>query len=365
MQRQDLRSSYLDLTPDPDIVDDLLAHASDEQVAALPRLGLAVIGPEAFGLGVAGNLAQRLAADGLRIVGMQARWLTEDDTAAMFVPGWLPERFRWWMIQRRWTSGHSAALLVSPDDTTEAGATLSANKGYRIPTEASPGTWRGDFPSINGVLDLLHTADSPAHVLRNAWPFFTSAQLCAAADAVTAGTALSPGQVADDLRAWEQPGQCRPFELVYLQLLHRLLAQADGTAAADLRADLSASARVIGADHCLRTEHSREPKPPARALAKVNDLTERSTGRLASPLIPAWGPQLRSVITRVAEYARTTPGTSAWLDPLTDLPGARHRQWDRIIAALQAERLVANDWDALILLTTLYYTDQELVHLLP
>jgi len=171
----DLLEKYSDITPDNGLCIDFLSLAGPTEIRNLDYLGLILITPETFILGRVDQLLRRFDLDGLIPIDCAViDTLSEDQVSYMFIPNWIPERFRWWLFSNRFKLGPTAAILVTHLGDMNIHTKLAKTKGFRIPMKASEGTWRRDFGAINGVLNLVHTADNPAYVLRNGGPFFST-----------------------------------------------------------------------------------------------------------------------------------------------------------------------------------------------
>lgn len=332
-----LRQAFLQSTPDPEVCDRFLAVASPDLLPNLDRLGLILIGPETFALGVTRPLLAAIDAAGFLPVdlALQDR-LSQEQVATMFFPTWVPQRFRWWMIEQRFSMGHTAALLVTHRSGDAIGDRLREAKGYRIPRLARDGTWRKDLGAINGVLNLVHTADGPVDVLRNTAPFFAPERLAAALER---GPAMQSGAMpalqwsalsSYGLMGFDQPtGWCASFLTVYFKVLRRLLAQ-----------------EWIAAPHPL-----------------LEAAQERIAPLLLLPLPPD-GPQTHAVIQAIRAVARCEAVCSGITQQLvrllTHLREAPQVEWDRWLGRFAEAGLRLDPWEKLILITTLYYADVEL-----
>jgi nucleoside diphosphate kinase len=117
---------------------------------------------------------------------------------------------------------------------------VKAMKGDAEPARAAPGTIRRDLGSINAVLSLLHTSDSPA----------ASARECAFLTGRTVPGEFAPAPGLDDvitLLDSTQPRETRGFREVLAAVRGRVLARlwADLPAAGrELACDLTAKGRI-------------------------------------------------------------------------------------------------------------------------
>lgn len=337
MKRAELLSAYAKLTPDIERAEAFVALAGDEALTNCPSVGLAIIAPESFGLGVAGPLLRRIAGEGWQLRALEVRQLAAEDASAMFVPGWVPERFRWWMIQRRFELGPSAFLVLTRPGIPDAGAALGARKGHRIPALAKDDTWRGSFPSINGVLDLVHTSDDFPYVLRNSLPAIDVATLVrvVADPDDAAGSSLSIDDAVRRVIPYETPGTFDTFEVCYVRVLARMAACEPGRFAC-----LTLAEELLAAVRVRRRGEDESTAWPARPPVSV----------------------LREFIGRVAVESSGS-AMERDLKLLTDLAHAPQVRWVDELARLRLRGFVNGPVEEHILATTLYYADQELTHL--
>lgn len=338
MKKQELFEQFRQITPDIDYCQRFLQLATDEEMEQMLHLGLILIAPESFALSVADKLIDHISSCGFQAIDLTVvDPLTEDELASMFIPGWVPERFRFWLIQRRFMMGPTAAIAVTHGGTQPIGDFLKLHKGYRIPSQAEAGTWRAELPSINGVMNLIHTADQPAHVLRNGAPFFTAERLARALRKVCAirgGT--DEGLDWESLKRYGLAGyqpatpKCGSFFEVYFRLLQRLLA-----------------------GQWCRTAHPlfiAAQEQMARVLRSASKADLRGGTLTTFEAIAA--------AAQCAEHCE--PPVGQLLRLLTRLDKAQQVAWDRVLPQVQSAGVSLDRWENLILLTTLYYTDQEL-----
>jgi hypothetical protein len=338
MKKQDLLEQFRQITPDVDYCQRFLQLATDDEVEQLRHLGLILIAPESFALRVVDQLIDRISRSGFIALDLVVvDRLTEDELAAMFIPGWIPERFRFWLIQRRFMMGPTAAIPVTHFGTEDIAESLKSRKGYRIPAQAEPGTWRAELPSINGVLNLLHTADDPAYVLRNAAPFFSAERhvrvlrkMCAIRSGADQGLdweALKRYGLAGYQAATRK---CGSFFEVYFALLQRLLSR-----------------------QWERTQHPLFVAAQDQ-IAKV--LRSEVESDLRGGTLTTF--EAIAAVAKCTEYCESHVAHLIRL--LAQLDQAHKVAWDRVLPQVEATGVSLDDWEKLILLTTLYYTDQEL-----
>lgn len=338
MKTEELLEQFRRITPDDGYCNQFVSLADEQEIDDIEHLGLVLVAPETFALGVTSALCDKIKESGFHPVDLAvADALTEEEVAAMFIPGWIPERYRFWLIQRRFMMGPTAAILVTHHGSEPIGDLLQRAKGYRIPIKAVAGTWRGDLPSINGVMNLVHTADAAPYVLRNGAPFFPPERLVMAlrrVAAIRSGRAQPLGW--EDIKHYALAGyargdtRCGSFFQVYFRSLARLLARQWARA---------------------RHPHLEE------ALGSINALVG---SRGHEDLLGGTGATLRAIqaTSRCEHLCEPPAGTLIRL--LTHLHRAHLVRWDRVLPEFAAAQVTLDRWETLILFSTLYYTDQEL-----
>lgn len=334
MSKASLRAAYLETIPDIEPCDALLALTAEEELRDLPYIGLILLAPETFALGCALPLIRRLESDGFVPLDVAiADPLSEDQIAAMFVPSMQPRRYRFWLIASRFQMGPTAALLVTHPDAEPTGSILQRRKGHRLPIRADIGTWRGDFGAISGVLNLIHTADEPIHMIRQSAPFFSAERVSRALTNAGAfrRTHEKPAFRWSDVARYsvlpfERPNSsCRSFRSVYLAVLRRIIAV-----------------------------EWLETRDPDFAVA------ERELAAVAKVAATSTGSQCWNLPATSAVAARSRSAFHTILAALLDVESMPNVAWDRELARLLAAGIGIDPWEKLILLSTLYYADEEI-----
>ena len=127
---------------------------------------LILVKPDAVQRGLIGEVLGRLEARGLRIVGLQLmhvdealarRHYAEHDGKPFFAP----------LVDYITSSPLVAAVLEGPDAIAAARQTMGATR----PTEAAPGTIRGDL-GLEVGRNLVHGSDGPESAAREIALFF-------------------------------------------------------------------------------------------------------------------------------------------------------------------------------------------------
>lgn len=133
-----------------------------------PERTLVLVKPDGVKRGLAGEILSRLERKTLKIVAARLLVVTEETAARHyaehqgkpFYPG----------LVRHITSGPVLALAV---EGRSAIAVVRAITGATNPSQAAPGTVRGDFGSAM-TPNLIHASDSPSSAARELALFFTA-----------------------------------------------------------------------------------------------------------------------------------------------------------------------------------------------
>lgn len=133
---------------------------------------LIIVKPDAVQRGLTGEIIKRFEARGLKIIGMKLMQIDRE----------LAERHYDTHRERPFFSGlveyiTAAPVVVMALEGTEAIAAARATIGATKPTEAAPGSIRGDFGLEIGR-NLVHGSDSVENGEIEVGNFFSEAELC-------------------------------------------------------------------------------------------------------------------------------------------------------------------------------------------
>ena len=267
----------------------------------------ALIGPDAVArhLGVA--VLERIEAAGFAPAAWRVLWHRPDDLDSFhernITRAWQAYHYR--LVDQVFAFGPSVALLLAdqrPAGRPDGYQRLRQAKGESEPALAAPGTIRGDLGSINGMLALMHSADSPADSAREALVF--------------AGPDGLAGRDAGDLRSvlgllqLSRPREDRGYREVLAGLRARALAAAWDDLPRPVRK--TASAMLDGGPGELAAPGSGERLagllPDAHPLASLlgADFTPGSPG----PGLERAGLVLATLGTRIDEWESLVLATS-------------------------------------------------------
>ncbi len=123
--------------------------------------------PDAVERGLAGEIIARLERKGLRLSALALRHLDED-TARQHYAEHEGKPFFDGLVSFLTRSPLVAMVVEGPDDTWRVVRTLM---GVTNPTEAAPGTIRGDLATLLGE-NLVHGSDGPEAAAREISLFF-------------------------------------------------------------------------------------------------------------------------------------------------------------------------------------------------
>lgn len=117
-----------------------------------------------------------LAAVGFEPSGWRVLWFRPDDLDSFhernIANAW--EAYRYRLVDQLFAFGPAIALLmtdVRPQASQDSHDRLRLVKGPSDPARSEPGTIRADFRSINAMLALMHSSDSPADSVRESAVF--------------------------------------------------------------------------------------------------------------------------------------------------------------------------------------------------
>ena len=338
MRGDDLVRAYRQITPDSEPCEAFLRAAHLQDFTEMAHFGLVLIAPECFAVGTACALADKMHELGLIPLDVELiDRLGDEAISAMFVPGWIPSRYRFWLVQRRFRIGATAAVLVTHVGSRPIAEVLASAKGDRIPRLAAVSTWRGDLPSVNGVLNLVHTADGPEYVVRNGIPFFTAQRLASA------------------FHSARQIRNGRPAELTWARIRQNVLLAYDcqtRVCPSFFSAYFTLLARILSLEwlsrKCSKVESAQQAT--ARALSESD---------LKSGSLPTRRDAIRAVADLYSERTRIGTPREKLATALISLDLAASVDWDtKLQQLLNPVGVWLDPWHSLVLMATLYYADE-------
>ena len=125
-----------------------------------------LIKPDAVRRGLVGAVLARFEAKGLRLVTLQLRQVTGEESDQHYAEH--VDRPFYPPLRTFITSGPSVALVVEGDEAIEV---VRALNGATDGRKAAPGTIRGDF-SLSNRENLVHASDSQESAAREIATFF-------------------------------------------------------------------------------------------------------------------------------------------------------------------------------------------------
>lgn len=150
-----------------------LAHSN----STYREVGMVLLCPEVFEMRLAVEIIQFLKTNGFEIINFNFVPYYNKELIGHHIPVSISDNFRWWLIQERFSLGPVMAILIRSTAGLAAFSSLKTLKGFRIPSKASPESLRASLPSVNGLLNLIHTPDDFSFFLRDAEPFFSPEEI--------------------------------------------------------------------------------------------------------------------------------------------------------------------------------------------
>ncbi|ROO63353.1 nucleoside diphosphate kinase [Micromonospora sp. Llam0] len=279
-----------------------------------------LLAPDALARHLGGPIMDRVVAQGFQPVAWRVLWHRPTNLDAFhernITQVWKAYLYR--LVDQLFDFGPTVALLVRdvrPDPRHPSHTRLRLAKGASDPAEASPGTIRADLGSINVMLALMHSSDTPADSQRES-AVFTDGGFDGGSGGDYGGggsAGYSGGDPADlrtllDLLSRSAPAERRGYPQVLAGLRARVLALA--------WPELSDSARRSAAD---------------LLAGDPGDLAATGAGEKAAGLL-AVGHPLAPVL--AAEFTPDRPGPDpARVQDLLAVHGARLDPWERLVLA--------------------------------
>ncbi|WFE22501.1 nucleoside-diphosphate kinase [Solwaraspora sp. WMMD937] len=275
-----------------------------------------LLAPDALARHLGGQIVDRVVDQGFQPMAWRVLWHRPANLDAFhernITQVWKAYLYR--LVDQLFDFGPTVALLVRdvrPDPRHPSHARLRLAKGASDPADASPGTIRADLGSINVMLALMHSSDTPADSQRES-AVFTDGQF-GVGSGVGGRGGYDGGDPADlrtllDLLSRSAPAERRGYPQVLAGLRARVLALA--------WPGLSDSARRGAAD---------------LLAGDLSGLAAAGAGEKAAGLL-AGGHPLAPILT--AEFTPDQPGPDpARVQELLAVHGARLDPWERLVLA--------------------------------
>ncbi len=193
------------------------------------RTVFALIGPDALARHLGIMVLDRMEAAGFVPLSWRVLWHRPAELDSFhgrnISNAWSAYLYR--LVDQLFAFGPTIALLLSDDQPLDSqrGAGLACHdrlrqaKGPSDPERSGPGTIRGDLRSVNGMLSLMHSADSAADSMTESAVFFDKERFAGGTDARDLRTMLG-------LLQETSPAEQRGYRQVLAGLRARSLAAA-------------------------------------------------------------------------------------------------------------------------------------------
>jgi nucleoside diphosphate kinase len=188
------------------------------------RAVFALIGPDALARHLGVEVLDRIESAGFAPAAWRVLWHRPDDLDSFHERNitrvWKAYQYR--LVDQLFGFGPTVALLLADQHPAAGQAShqrLLLAKGPSDPARSGPGTIRGDLGSINGMLSLVHSADSAADSARESAVFAGPAGLAGSSD---------PGELRAQMALLQlsAPREDRGYRAVLAGLRARSLAAA-------------------------------------------------------------------------------------------------------------------------------------------
>ncbi|MCD6507003.1 nucleoside-diphosphate kinase [Candidatus Poribacteria bacterium] len=133
---------------------------------------LILVKPDGVRRGLVGEVISRFERKGFRIVGLKMLKLSRQKAEELYEPHRGREFFEG--LIRFMTSGPIVAMAIEGESAISIARTMI---GATSPTEAKPGTIRGDF-SLDTRENVVHASDSPRSAERELEVIFSPEEIC-------------------------------------------------------------------------------------------------------------------------------------------------------------------------------------------
>lgn len=178
VSKEDLINQYKQLSFYSQNCNNFIPSVSDKVISASDQVGLIYIAPESFLMGITREILVFLEEKGYVFLEVNVIDKLTEEQIGRLIALELEPSFRWWLIERRFTLGPIAALLVcKKEKSSEFLKDLKKLKGYKFPLKADETSLRSKLPAINGLFNLMHASDDTAAVLRDSDYFFNVQQI--------------------------------------------------------------------------------------------------------------------------------------------------------------------------------------------
>ncbi|MFY1653071.1 nucleoside-diphosphate kinase [Solwaraspora sp. WMMB762] len=274
-----------------------------------------LLAPDALARHLGGQIVDRVVAQGFQPVAWRVLWHRPANLDAFhernITQVWKAYLYR--LVDQLFDFGPTVALLVRdvrPDPRHPSHARLRLAKGASDPADASPGTIRADLGSINVMLALMHSSDTPADSQRESAVFTDGGFDSGAGDGPGGYDGGDPADLRTllDLLSRSAPAERRGYPQVLAGLRARVLALA--------WPELSDSARRSAAD---------------LLAGDLSGLAAAGAGEKAAGLL-AGGHPLAPIL--AAEFTPDRPGPDpARVQDLLAVHGTRLDPWERLVLA--------------------------------
>jgi nucleoside diphosphate kinase len=267
-----------------------------------------LLAPDTYLAGAQDKILMTLRSHGFRCMALRLVQLNSQTMNAIYHDA-MSDRTRWSLeeVTRVWNTYETfyalapSALVYLSHAREDATSVLTQLKGSARPEQAMEGTLRSAADAENVMMNLVHTADTPAHILRESSILLGETEAAAYFD-VCAGRAPAPVAAAlrADLDVRYVPGETRRSSTSFPWILNALRFRATQLLVARYGGN---PRQALAVQRALREERDHLAAAPT-SLQRMQ-AAQRANGHLAVGLdvLGRVSDRLRSALAALSEFA--------------------------------------------------------------
>lgn len=333
----DLRHQFENFTTDTSLFFDISSKLSSETINNLNDFGFILFAPECFKLGVAYDIFLDIISRGFMILDLKIlEKINEEQLSNLYlpqvkpyIPAYIPSDFRWWLLQKRFSAGPIAGLIVKKTtiDNVSCHDLLGKNKGFRIPYRADKQTIRNSFPAINGILNLIHTSDDAAFFIRESTAIFTTTEL---AEVLELKKESDPKVLQNALIMYQDcSNELNSFFSVYYKTIFLILHR----------------------NSIICEKKIRDQIVEMMPSDNITESWEERTGKLLNFVTGA----KEKLFSDISPKSLKASPNAIVLDSFLNFTPGENGSWLEILELIRAAGIKLSNWEELVLLSSLYY----------